>query len=208
MCWLLEGDNIVGDALQGSDFRRSVDGDRLSVQYLSTSCSNRTSTLPRPGLLRLTLEASIFLISAKVRMLKDATPWKIFQYCQDILNETPGPYRTDRTTSRSLARIPSLLQRRSTHLMRYAPHRARLVHRIDRADLSLHRHRSVGPSVRPAVGKVVAGASHELVEKASLSLRILTMAMEQFAEFWGHGQMVLSGYPLQFLGIRRLCPGL
>ena len=42
--------------------------------------------------------------------------------------------------------------------------------------------------------KSFAGDCSELAEKASLSLRILTMAMEQFAEFWGLGHHLLSRF--------------
>lgn len=40
--------------------------------------------------------------------------------------------------------------------------------------------------------KAFAGANLGLAEKASLSLRILTMAMEQFAQFWGLGHYLLG----------------
>jgi hypothetical protein len=48
--------------------------------------------------------------------------------------------------------------------------------------------------------KTFAGSAWELAEKASLSLRILTMAMEQVAEYYGLGRSILCRHnPLTFL---------
>jgi hypothetical protein len=43
--------------------------------------------------------------------------------------------------------------------------------------------------------KTFAGSCQELAERASLSLRILTLAMEESAEYWALGQSILCMYP-------------
>lgn len=140
---------------------------------------------------------SILLLLNKIRMFKAVTPSTFFHYCQDIADEPSNPNQSpENSIERTLGSqafsavlcasdaICSIVRDWSTHsIARSCPF-------------------IVGALWTPAclqlLIKTFVGARSALGEKASLSLKVLTMAMEQFAEFSGLGQFLLGRSQIRF----------
>ncbi|SPO06597.1 uncharacterized protein DNG_09287 [Cephalotrichum gorgonifer] len=146
--------------------------------------------LAATGDLLLTVE-DIFLLSSKIRTFKNATPSTISLYCRDISIAPSGwehPSGSGMMISpecqafaeahRASDAVCSIIRDWPTHsIARSAPFIAGALW---------------APACIQLLVKALAGANSGLAEKASLSLRILTMAMEQFAQFWGLGHYLLD----------------
>lgn len=126
-----------------------------------------------------------------IRTFKDATLSKIFLYCQDISIRHSD---RDRPPENGIVRSPE--SQAFAEALRASDAICSIVrdwptHSIARSSPFIAGALWVPACVQLLV-KSFAGASLGIAEKASLSLRILTMAMEQFAEFWGLGHYLLG----------------
>lgn len=183
------------DVLPEVSFRQAEGDDEMSCDSLPLRIQIETQVslfLPRCTVTDQNI--SILLLLGKIRMFKAATPSTFFHYCEDMAdgrsNSESSPENSIVKTLGSQAfsamlsasdAICSAVRDWSTHsIARSCPFIV------------------VGlwaPACLQLLVKSFAGAGSALAEKASLSLRILTMAMEQFAEFSGIGQSLLGRSP-------------
>ncbi|KAL6807494.1 fungal-specific transcription factor domain-containing protein [Trichoderma sp. SZMC 28013] len=137
--------------------------------------------------LRLLLE-SIFAISNKIRCFKHATPSDIFNICHDLSRQrrqgndngtSPEAKAFSRALSASETVCSILRDSSADDVPRSCPYLASVLW---------------VPACLQLLVKLFTRADPELAERASLSLQILTMTLERFAEFSGLGQFVLNSF--------------
>ncbi|PTB60589.1 hypothetical protein M431DRAFT_489355 [Trichoderma harzianum CBS 226.95] len=137
--------------------------------------------------LRLLLE-SVFATSNKIRCFKHATPSDIFNICRDLSRQRRqgndnGTSPEAKAFSRALfasETVCSILRDSSADdVPRSCPYLASVLW---------------VPTCLQLLVKLFTRADPELAERASLSLQILTMTLERFAEFSGLGQFVLNSF--------------
>ncbi|QYS93350.1 Fungal_trans domain-containing protein [Trichoderma simmonsii] len=137
--------------------------------------------------LRLLLE-SVFAISNKIRCFKHATPSDIFNICRDLSRQrrqgndngtSPEAKAFSRALSASETVCSILRDSSADDVPRFCPYLASVLW---------------VPTCLQLLVKLFTRADPELAERASLSLQILTMTLERFAEFSGLGQFVLNSF--------------
>ncbi|KAL7947741.1 fungal-specific transcription factor domain-containing protein [Trichoderma barbatum] len=137
--------------------------------------------------LRLLLE-SVFAISNKIRGFQRATPSDIFMYCRDLSRQrrqgndnatSPEAKAFSLALSASEAVCSILRDSSAEDVARSCPYLAYTLW---------------VPACLQLLVKLFTRADPELAEKASLSLQILTMTLERFAEYSGLGQFVLRSF--------------
>ncbi|KAK4080542.1 transcriptional regulator family: Fungal Specific TF [Trichoderma harzianum] len=128
----------------------------------------------------------VFAISNKIRCFKHATPSDIFNICRDLSRQrrqgngngtTPEAKAFSRALSASETVCSILRDSSADDVPRSCPYLASVLW---------------VPTCLQLLVKLFTRADSELAERASLSLQILTMTLERFAEFSGLGQFVLS----------------
>lgn len=135
----------------------------------------------------------ISVIMGKVRMFSGATPTTIFNYCQDISKERSNISRNEGNAVNSSSGAQAFFD-----ALRASDAICAIVR--DWPTDSIVRtcpfivYALWLPACVQLLVKSFAESAWELAEKATLSLRILTMTMEQFAEHWGLGRLVLASF--------------
>ncbi|KAL7804506.1 fungal-specific transcription factor domain-containing protein [Trichoderma afarasin] len=136
--------------------------------------------------LRLLLD--VFAISSKIRCFKHATPSDVFNICRDMsrqrrlgndIGTSPDAKAFSRALSASETVCSILRDSSADDVPRSCPYLASVLW---------------VPACLQLLVKLFTRADPELAERASLSLQILTMTLERFAEFSGLGQFVLNSF--------------
>ena len=119
-------------------------------------------------------------------MFKGATPAHIFNYCQDMSQRHPSGEPTARSPG-SQAFFQALIASDAICAMVRDWPTESIIRTCPFITCALW-----APACIQLLVKSFAGCAKEIAEKASLSLRILTIAMEKFAEYWGLGRLILG----------------
>ncbi|KAL6836237.1 fungal-specific transcription factor domain-containing protein [Trichoderma sp. SZMC 28015] len=139
--------------------------------------------------LRLLLESQVSAcLVAEIRCFKHATPSDIFNICRDLSRQrrqgndnstSPEAKAFSRALSASETVCSILRDSSADDVPRSCPYLASVLW---------------VPTCLQLLVKLFTRADPELAERASLSLQILTMTLERFAEFSGLGQFVLNSF--------------
>ncbi|RFU28510.1 hypothetical protein B7463_g7830, partial [Scytalidium lignicola] len=182
-------------ALVGMADIQSLDGshDSLStIEECAAAWKNNLADELKPSYACSRFSDSPILLG-KARMFKGATPTTILTYCQEFSEQH---LYCSGLEGRSPARSPG------GQAFFEALVASDTICAIVR-DWPTHYIRRSSPFIvcglwAPAciqlLVKTFAGSAWDLAEKTSLSLRILTMAMEQLAEYWGIARLILSSF--------------
>ncbi|KAJ4865101.1 fungal specific transcription factor domain-containing protein [Trichoderma breve] len=136
----------------------------------------------------LTKIQDVFAISSKIRCFKHATPSDIFNLCHDLSRRrrqgndngtSPETKAFSRALSASETVCSILRDSSADDVPRSCPYPASVLW---------------VPACLQLLVKLFTRADPELAERASLSLQILTMTLERFAEFSGLGRFVLNSF--------------
>lgn len=123
-------------------------------------------------------------------MFSGATPTTIFNYCRDISKERSNISRKEEDIAMSSSGAQAFF-----NALRASDAICAIVRDWPTDSIVRTCPFIVNALWLPAciqlLVKSFADSAWQLAEKATLSLRILTMAMEQFAEHWGLGRLVL-----------------
>lgn len=121
----------------------------------------------------------------KIRSFTGATPSDIFTYCRDVSQQRRNSFVVATSGSKAF----SLALSSSDTI-------CSIIRDLSAEDVACCNpylaYTLWVPSCLQLLVKLFTRADPELAEKVSLSLKILTMTLERFAEFSGLGQFVLS----------------
>ncbi|KAL7963136.1 hypothetical protein V8C34DRAFT_310710 [Trichoderma compactum] len=138
--------------------------------------------------LRLLLESQVSSCPVSIRCFKHATPSDILNICRDLAGQrrqgndngtSPEAKAFSRALSASESVCSILRDSSADDVPRSCPYLASVLW---------------VPACLQLLVKLFTRADPELAERASLSLQILIMTLERFAEFSGLGQFVLSSF--------------